>query len=527
MKILLDIQNSPAPRQMPQVPSCFDDIIFTIGNYLKIDCFPMFAASYSFDFRKTAKSASEKYYERIAVHDRKIELLEKFCGLTYYYIKISPNDNLTDIIIDELQNGNMMAVHFDAYYCPWDQFYGQFHNDHMVIVSGIDTEKSEIYVCDPWFDTARKIDSDILKNACKYAVIFVQTENPTVKPSKHSAAEYLRSSVFTDGVSAFDSMREFAEEFRCGFDSGDIECDNFFYSDYHGILQKVIYSRCKYLSFLKYASDSFGFVPFDNPDKLKHFALSWRNIQWMIGKAYIQKADRNNILTDRIYRKIILLADEEESCFNGFLIADSEKSGLLSRLDDENNSKVRCEANAFQKYAVDLSKYYNNKALDYTSDYKGADFGGLGEFFCLDNAVGEKNSLYGEYDLYLPYKADCKYDNMICLGQKIKLPSLCVRRVVFRGFSEYGSYSDYFGITDSDGKDSFYLLSFSDYSTPPSDSETVLLTTDVCASDGDKFVTAHKDCHIFAKSIELNGKRGGLLTLPYCPCIHIFSILFF
>lgn len=43
LKIQLDIHNAPFPKQIHPVPSCFHDIICTVCEAYKLDCFPMFS----------------------------------------------------------------------------------------------------------------------------------------------------------------------------------------------------------------------------------------------------------------------------------------------------------------------------------------------------------------------------------------------------------------------------------------------------------------------------------------------------
>ena len=514
MYIKLDLHINPAPRHVPQVPSCFDDIISTIASYWNINCLPMFAGSYSFLLRES----SGKYYERVYTEDPGRDILTKYCGITYKFVEKCRNSTLEEVVISELSENRPIVVHFDAYYCPWDQFKGKIHNNHMVTVSGIDTDNSKIHICDSWFDIEEWVDISLLDDACKFYVLFSRSNNDIKEMDKELAFKILWSSIYSGGTSAFDSIRKFANDIKSNFDHNDIECDNFFYSAYHNVFQSVIYSRCKYLSFLLYASEKFGILSKEKCMEFKRFALAWRNIQWMIGKAYVQKADKNSALIGRICEKITLLADEEEYfLFENIL---NKKDAVQEDLNFHGMIIDREKADM-----IDLSRYYNNKAFDYLSIKYGANFGGAEEFFALDGKDISESVIYKGIDLCLFDNVQNEYDNVVCLSQRIEIPKRKYQKAVVCGFCEYGTYTDFFSITDTSKNTKYFEISFSDYPAPPREGERSVFDSDVYYTVDGKLEIAHKNCHIFAREIELNlNTDADSITLPYCPCMHIFSM---
>lgn len=512
--VQLPMHNCSVPKHIDQVPSCFDDIIATICSYYKLNYIPMFAQSYSFEY----SDDYEIYYKSIYTTNIESELLYNCSGVSYKFFRFENTSALLDIIYDELINNRPVAIHFDAYYCHWDQFYGVLHNNHMVMVTGFDMDNEKIFVCDSWFDTQAWIDFNVLNTVCKYYVLFAFD-----KPRNHIFDDYymienLQKSICRNIQSVFENIRRFGYDFLIKFNADDLDCDNYFFSEFHTLLQGVIYSRCKYLTFLQYMSEKSKIITQQKCIEFKRFVLAWRSVQWMIGKAYVQKATASDQLIHRISKKIILLANEEE-----FFVTN-----LLSSSDNSN----KCVSNSINIHSSDcakninLSSFLNNKAFDYMSGIYRADFGGINEFFALDNVDTIREFSHDNINLHLFDNVHNEYDNVICLGQEITVSVRSMTRLLICGCCEYGSYADYWQAVDSQGNINYFEVSISDYPAPPRAGETVVYTNDVYCAQNGKIELCHPNCHIFAEDIRFDKPiEIQKFILPYCPCMHIFSII--
>lgn len=155
-----------------------------------------------------------------------------------------------------------------------------------------------------------------------------------------------------------------------------------------------------------------------------------------------------------------------------------------------------------------------------------ANFGGINEFFVLDNEDTIREFSYNNINLHLFDNVHNKYDNVICLGQEIYISVRSTTRILICGCCEYGNYADYWQTVDSQGNPNYFEVSISDYPAPPRADELVVYTNDVYCAQNGKVELCHPNCHIFAEDIRLDKAiEIQKIVLPYCPCMHIFSII--
>ncbi len=516
-RIQLSIHNISVPKPIDHIPSCFDDIILTICTAYKLEYYPMFAASYSFlnDYKV------DHYYKRIYVRNRNSELLYQCSGLRYKFY--SMKNNLLDFstIMEELYNKRPIIVHFDSFYCPWDKLKGKLHNEHMVLITGIDSVQKMVFVCDPWFDKEEWIPSDILMSACEFYALLSFETPITITFDDRYLIDNLCSSVRGNGANqdVFENIKDFGRRLLTDFDYTDIDSENFFDSSFYKILQTVLYSRCEFLSFLQYMIPNSSIINRQLCIEFKQSILSWRIIQRMFAKAYIQKLQPQDSFLKSISNLIISIANDEKMFLQNKIIDPYEGKQVISAC-------VRKNQFFSDLQNIDLSEILNNKAFDYLDGRYNANFTGKGTFFVLDNKDDVNNVFLENIDMHIFDNIKNEFDNVVCGGQELTINKVDVSRVFICGCSEFGNYTDYWKFVDYQNNVTYHELSFSDHSTPPRNGEKVVYTSDIYihAPSGTKFVRTN--CNIFAIELNLECRQDiKKIVFPNCPCTHIFSVI--
>jgi len=516
LKIRLDIHNSPFSKQIDHVPSCFDDIISTVCTAYKLDYFPMFASSYSF----LLSDKDEAHYMQIDTKDDLSELLYGCSGLSYVYKYKTDTEELYSVILDELKEKRPVAIHFDAFYCPWDKLNGKIHNDHMVLVVGVDEESRKLFVCDPWFDKEEWIPADLIDVACGYYVTFSFEAFDLPEIDDEYLISNLNRAINRDSQNAFDNIRKFAERLPTEFDFSDLNANNFFDSTCSKTIQRVVYSRCKYLAFLCYMIPKSRMITKEKCIEFGRFMVAWRIVQNLFAKAYIQKIKPGAPFLQHLSNKIISIANEEEHFLTDTIFhkTNAEYLNLTSSSNVPENKEAK---------SVDLSQYLNNKAFDYLCSKYKADFTGKRSFLLTDDE--SVKSEYAVKDIRIPLfeNVEKEYDNIICLGQEISCEAKNVSGMIICACGEFGNYSDYWKIVDENGREHCFKVTVSDHSSHPRSDEAVVYTTDKCGRRNDGVaVVVCENCHIFTEQVWFDSRINvEKIILPNCPCTHIFSVI--
>lgn len=516
LKIRLDIHNAPFSKQIDHVPSCFDDIISTVCTAYKLDYFPMFASSYSF----LLSDKDEAHYMQIDTKDDLSELLYGCSGLSYVHKYKTDTEELYSVILDELKEKRPVAIHFDAFYCPWDKLNGKIHNDHMVLVSGIDEESSQLFVCDPWFDKEEWIPADLLDVACGYYVIFSFEVFDVSEIDDEYLISNLNRAINRDGQNVFDNIRKFAERLPTEFDFSDLNASNFFDSSCSKTIQRVVYSRCKYLAFLYYMIPKSRMITKEKCIEFGRFLVAWRIVQNLFAKAYIQKIAPGSPFLQHLSNKIISIADEEEKFLTDTIFRQTNAE-YLDTVSDFNILKNKEAKN------IDLSDYLNNRAFDCIYAKYNANFTGKKSFLLLNEESIKEEYTINDVKVPLWQNIEKEYDNVICLGQEIACEAKNVSGLLICACAEFGNYSDYWKIVDENGREHCFKVTVSDHSSSPRSDETVVYTTDKCGRRNDGVaVVARENCHIFAEQVCFDSRMNvEKIILPNCPCMHVFSVV--
>lgn len=516
--IQLPVHNSPYSKNINHVPSCIDDIISTICCYYNKNFYPMFAGSYCF---LLGYSSGSHYYEKIQIEDNSSQLLFGCSGIRYEFGENKDIKSIILIILEALRNNEFVAIHIDSFYCPWDKLFGQLHNNHVVLVTGINVKKSLLFVCDPWFDKEEWIDWNIIKTACKFYIKFYIEDCSMCDINDTFLVENLNLSINRKHQNAFENIRLFANMLLENFDYTDLDSVNYFDSTFQKKLQQVVYSRCKYLSFMNFIIPKSKIITHNHCTEFSRFISSWQITQRMIAKAYIQKSKANNDFIKHIYNKIILISKEEELFLTNRILNEFPKNIHFI----EKNISSKSKASSFEN--VDLSEYLNNKAFDDVLGNYSANFSGKRTFFLINNEITiQKQHICGEkIDLY--ENVNKKFDNVTCLGQEIHVGVQCVLGITVYGCSEFGSFSDYWRLVDKNNNNYYFEVSISDHSVSPKYNENIVYTGDVYIRESNqkcKFVRSN--CHIFSKEI-LFGRLIEIekIVLPNCPCTHVFFVV--
>ena len=515
LKIQLDIHNAPFPKQIHPVPSCFHDIICTVCEAYKLDCFPMFASSFSF----VLNNNKETYYRQVDTRDDLIELLYRCCGLSYKVKEKVETGKLYNTIIYELKENRPVAIHFDSFYCPWDTLNGKTHNDHMVLVTGIDEKEGKLFVCDPWFYKEEWIPIGILEEACTYYAVFKFDNYDRPKIDDEYLISNLNCSINRDGQNAFENIRKFAQRLPIDFDFSDLDTENFFNSTCSKTIERVVYSRCKYLAFLYYMVPKSKILTKEKCVDFERFLNAWKIVQILFAKAYIQKLTPGAPFLHHLSSKIISIADEEER-FLTHTIFSQVNAKHLGGTTEWNLPKNKEVIN------IDLADCLNNKAFDYLCEKYNAAFTEKGTFLLLDDEALKNKYIVKDIKIPILENAEKEYDNAICLGQEISCSAKNVSRLIVCACAEFGCYWDRWTLVDDKGREHCFNIFVSDHSFSPHDDEIVVYTTDKYTRESDGIsVMTQGNCHIFAEYVYL-GENLNIekIILPNCPFVHVFSV---
>lgn len=144
----LNIKPYQIERVIDRPLSCFDDILYTLAKWKNKDCNFMFIDRWNFYKEDRDSDILGELF--ISKYEINVNYLRKFHGIDIKEKKVETYLELLNVLSRELLKGNPIIVIFDAYACPWDQFYWKYHNRHRCIVVGIDFGKKTITMCDPY-----------------------------------------------------------------------------------------------------------------------------------------------------------------------------------------------------------------------------------------------------------------------------------------------------------------------------------------------------------------------------------------
>ena len=504
---MIDIVPIQLERVIQRPLSCLDDVIATIAGYHNREFRGIFYTRWNFDFKINDDTLTVG--DKISIpFKNEIPILEKFYGIAINEIYFNSYQELLEIIKKETDNKRPVIVSFDAYECPWDEFYQLVHNNHLCIALGVNTE--EVIMCDPYFLIRKeKISLSQYQKGYKYCFL----SNIQEYQIQFSELEIQFKDYLEQVNVCFDKIRTFADFFETNFNP-KIELDgeeHYYSTKLYTQLNIIIWNRWMFVIFLQYLNENTSKNFNEIVSDFKVLTNLWNVVRTMIAKIFYMKDTKNTI--NRVAERIRSIALLEEEIHKKILqVYDKDQDHGFTKMDLEGPTPI-------QPQYINLEAYFNNKGLSNSLNVKDrADLTELGEYIVIDrckvNILSENNIKVGN---------GRKEDNISCCGQKISLGNQHINYINFIGCSEWGSYEDIVVLKLKNGKIERVSLGLTDLCEEPNFNEEVFLTGKSYHYENELIFLKQKKASIFKKKIPISKKLNSI-QLPNCKNMHIFSI---
>ncbi len=486
--------------------ACIDDIIYTLAKWKNIECYYMFIDRWNFEILDCSRDIlGEIFTSKYSINEN---YLMNYHGIKIHEKKVKTYLELLRIFEDELLIGNPIMVIFDAYSCPWDQFYEKYHNTHRCIVIGIDFEKEIIIMCDPYNNIEKEeVSFEQYKNGYSeyyYIVEYIDETNCNV--TDFDKLNMLKRSLSDKNKMILD-IHNYADIFMNNFNpQNELNgADHYFGTPLYTNLNILIWNRWTYALLVKHLSVNNEQL-MDAYVDIKNIALLWNNIKLMIAKSFYIENYAQYI--KRIAEKIHNVALIEESVYKKLDdIFELKRNGNICKTTQFNvdNSKI---------LPVPLTDFFNNKGICYSNAQKVADFTGAKEYLVFSRRDLQKFKINAGNGF--------DFDNISCAGQVISLNNIYAKYMIITGCSEWGDYEDLIIINNNRGK-KIINISMSDLSHEPRYGEQVLLSGKAYEYTENIVKIKQEHANIFQIKCSIFDEVNSF-ELPICPNIHIFSI---
>lgn len=527
---VIKIDPMQVERVFGQRYSCMDDIIATISKYYSRPYELMYIQSWNFNLRNNDEKCI--LGEKIEISNfNRFQLLKKYHNISLEKHNFNDINELIFIIENELARNAPIAIHFDAFYCPWDNCQNVMHNQHMCLVVGIDLVNNTLLITDPYYLVKERVVSiDLISKASKFYYL-IDVKDCAVQDYNYYELLndlVLNLKVKNEHKSIFSQIRQFADDILMYFDSRSnlIISEDIYNNKTFEHISNVIFGRGLFYTTLKYISRKENLMElFNLTDNFKIMISNWNTINSLFTKAFFEKNLRK--YSDRLYKKIIEEADYEENTAN--CILEIINRGNIDELfTNEHYNSQDYNNQDLDTIFLELEPYYNNKGFGSQTCASSANLTGMCEFLVDENILSA--CIMGKSNIKFRFpivnSMEKAYDNISCSSQFIQLSPINCKKISFLGCSEYGSYYNIVNITYTDGFNENIKIGFSDLAFEPIYNEHIFWKgRTACYSNDDKLEILQNNAKIYAISIPLqhNGLIHGI-RLPDCGNIHIFAI---
>lgn len=494
---------------------CIDDCIATIAGYESLEFrFMYIEEKISFDPKIACKNG--RVLEGIDIHTGFIKCLEKYHNIEFTTFENHDNEKFINEIVNELREERLVVLHGDGYYLFWDVDYQKMHNEHLVIVKGIN--EKEIIITDPFYGIEEeKLSLVEFIKKCKYGYKYIVKSK-----EKEDLSESIIRLVQENYIQLFSSLHEIKECIQKIYNSNiEFNVDNAFEYVQRNLLS-VVTSRGRFFNVIDLLYEMYGVENADLAFLMEKLLEQWIIFKNMMNKQLLTK--RNDI-KNALYEKMSKIIQLERRIFEHFLFDMN-----LKEVDFVNLEKKERMDGKFDKipYAINnicLKDYCNNKAFDMLADGNAADFTGGGEFILFE-------SLSKSPDIEVDFEVNFeeKFDNISCKGQAISVNyAEKINAMYVLATSEFGESFDSIKLywKDELAVELYYKLS--DISMKPLFNEKIAMKGEtyyrVNISDKCIFEKHLEEAYIFELSFEFEEEVYiDKIILPNCPNTHIFAI---
>lgn len=418
--------------------NCIEDLVITVAKWKNRDYELMYLDSWGFDYNvhDEYELISNKISENNGNHQ---ELLSKFHGINVYMNDSINREEIIEFFERKISESIPIAIVVDTYYCSWmKHLYSKVHQDHVILLTGIDLSTREIQL----IDGAIKVNSKIEELKKMYLEIVIMFEFEEVE-------KFEIESIYSEVLKHIPKNQDIKklELLKADFRNMDIikeidkSEDALFSSELIIKINDISRDRLKFAEALEYIKRVYNTTLLDEwHGKMKEVGFKWNMIRGRIIKAlYEGEYDKH---LKKIYSIISNIVEEELEVLEGIQCSICSKSSYLN-----NNPKyitklkntVEEESYSKENIMIDLEKYFNNKGFGPNKD---ACFSTGGGIHLIDNFKNMDFYRWEDLKFIIPSMTDVKFDNIVCKGQKIDIPEGKYSKIYFVGSSEWGNYID-------------------------------------------------------------------------------------
>lgn len=215
----LKIKPIQIPRVFGKRRSCLYDILATIATYNKIEYKYCFIDELRFEFNYQLYEKECFLGNAIKITENKVfSNFEKYSGYKLIHCYFDKFQDELNYIINSLAINQPAIVHFDAFYLPWDPFFGKMHNDHCVLITGLDLLYGKVNILDPYFNTNNEIDLKSIENASSFFIYFEKSGNVKTIPCLTDFICEGYADYFSYQPNIYKNIVFFSKQLRYSFD---------------------------------------------------------------------------------------------------------------------------------------------------------------------------------------------------------------------------------------------------------------------------------------------------------------------
>lgn len=318
--------------------NCVENSFISITAWLKLNYQLAFMQSWDFGFKTGEAHKNDLFSSRITLNPIDYRMLiDKYCAIQFTYNTITDPNETLKIITNEFNNGRPVIIFIESFWCPWKDEYQKAHTDHFCLALGIN-DNGDIHCvdCSPLNYGCVLPLNEFLRGGGDCITFIVSDDIPKAMEFEKVIGELVKDLYKPiDGYNTFDSIRNFAFDFKNSFDlMKEIEGNDL--SSTWGIpiiqkLRSVSGGRAQYADFLRcfYSKRNIDGL-LELCAELEYVSAKWKYVMSIIEKHILSKKPVN---VDKISNIVFEIADLEEAIAQKIKTI-KEKSSLNAREDN-------------------------------------------------------------------------------------------------------------------------------------------------------------------------------------------------
>ncbi|KWX87565.1 hypothetical protein AMQ83_12320, partial [Paenibacillus riograndensis] len=127
-----------------------------------------------------------------------------------FYNDLSDEDWTLGVMSQELEEGRIVGLEIDPYYCEWHRVYRKYHSNHFVLITGI---SKEYLICiDPYIsDLPKRIPFKLFFQGAKKIFLIAEEISVEYDWQKNMYKNINNIFVGSQNMSDFEQMRKFSD----------------------------------------------------------------------------------------------------------------------------------------------------------------------------------------------------------------------------------------------------------------------------------------------------------------------------